>query len=407
MLYSRYLVQAHIFLENIVGNFRLLTAAARSGAGVCAPLLLPDAGGGESSFIWPELVPVVKADAYGHGHIEVARSLAGAGARAFASGCAGEAAALRSGLEESAGASRPPILALLGILSREDMELCAAHGIIPLLSDFAQLRMLENFRFGAGLAAVAIKFNTGMSRLGFNEEELPALCAALRSLPGLRPVLALSHLHSADTEGGREAARAQAVVFARMLQSLRAEYPDIAASLANSAGTFFASDLTEIIGPHVCRPGLALYGGNPFYGTARESSGAGTAPAMAVSAPLLAERTLPEGAGLGYGHTFRAGRAMRVGIIAAGYADGFSRGLSNRGEVCIAGARAPVIGRVSMQMSAVDLSALPRGLEKPERAWIMGGPWARSVKAEELAAAWGSIAYEVMCTLGRNERVYV
>jgi alanine racemase len=127
---------------------------------------------------------------------------------------------------------------------------------------------------------------------------------------------------------------------------------------------------------------------------------------MAVSAPLLSERVLPAGAGLGYGHTFRAERPMRVGIIAAGYADGFSRGLSGRGEVCIAGVRAPVLGRVSMQMSAVDLSALPRGLEKPDRAWILGGPWAQAVKAEELAAAWGSIAYEVMCLLGRNERIY-
>jgi alanine racemase len=127
---------------------------------------------------------------------------------------------------------------------------------------------------------------------------------------------------------------------------------------------------------------------------------------MAVSAPLLSERVLPAGAGLGYGHTFRAERPMRVGIIAAGYADGFSRGLSGRGEVCIAGVRVPVLGRVSMQMSAVDLSALPRGLEKPERAWILGGPWARAVKVEELAAAWGSIAYEVMCLLGRNERIY-
>jgi alanine racemase len=403
---SRHLVQSHIFLKNIVGNFRLLAAAARGGAGVSAPQRMPDGAGGEEAFTWPELVPVLKADAYGHGHIEAARSLAEAGARAFASGCASEAAVLRAGLDEGGRCTpRPPILALLGIQSREDMELCAPRGIIPVLGDFEQLKMLETFRFRSGPAAVAVKCNTGMSRLGFNEEELPALCAALRALPGVRPVLALSHLHSADAEGGREAARAQAVVFARMLRGLRAEYPDTAASLANSAGTLFAAELTDIIGPHVCRPGLALYGADPFHG-ASPSPGRALAPAMAVSAPLLSERMLPAGAGLGYGHAFRAERPVRVGIIGAGYADGFSRCLSGRGEVCIAGVRAPVLGRVSMQMSAVDMSALPRGLEKPERAWIMGGPWARSVKVEELAAAWGSIAYEVMCQLGRNERVY-
>jgi alanine racemase len=408
MHYSRHLVQAYIFLENVAGNFRLLAAAARRGAGGTVPLRMPDGNGGDSAFTWPDLVPVVKADAYGHGHTAVARRLVAAGARAFASGCAGEAAALRAGLEEGDRcAPRPPILALLGILSREDMELCAARGIIPLLGDFTQLKMLENFRFGSGPAAIAVKCDSGMSRLGFNEEDMPALLAALRALPRLRPVLALSHLHSADTEEGRGAARAQARVFARMLKGLRAEHPDIAASLANSAGTLFAGELTEIIGPHVCRPGLALYGGNPFHGTSLEHLGRGLTPVMAVGAPLLAERILPEGAGLGYGHAFRAARAVRIGIIAAGYADGFSRGLSGRGEVCIDGERAPVIGRVSMQMSAVDLSALPRGSGKPERAWIMGGPWARSVKAEELASAWGSIAYEVMCMLGRNERVYL
>jgi alanine racemase len=406
MHYSRHLVQAHIFSANIAGNFRLLAAAARDGAGRSAPQRMPDGAGGEDGFIWPELVPVLKADAYGHGHIEAARRLADAGARAFASGCAGEAAALRAGLDEGGyRAPRPPILALLGILSRNDMELCAPRGIIPVIGDFTQLKMLENFRIGSGAAAIAVKCNTGMSRLGFNEEDLPALCAALRALPGVRPVLALSHLHSADAEDGRETARAQALVFARMLQGLRAEYPDMAASLANSAGTLFAAELKDIIGPHVCRPGLALYGVDPFHGRPA-SPGRDLAPVMAVSAPLLSERMLPTDAGLGYGHTFRAGRSMRVGIIAAGYADGYSRGLSGRGEVCIAGVRAPVLGHVSMQMSAVDLSALPRGLEKPERAWLMGGPWARAVRAEELAAAWGSIAYEVLCLLGRNERVY-
>jgi alanine racemase len=404
---SRHLVQAHIFPDALAGNFRLLAAAARSGAGECPPVRMPDGNGGESAFAWPTLIPVVKADAYGHGHIETALALAGAGARAFASGCVGEAAALRAGLDADARcASRPVILALLGILSRDDMDLCAARGIIPLLGDFTQLKMLQNFRAGGDPAPVAVKCNTGMSRLGFDEEELPALCAALRALPGLRPVLAVSHLHSADAEGGRESARAQAVVFARMLRGLRMEYPDIAASLANSAGTLFAGELKAVIGPHACRPGLALYGVDPLSGATPAALGGALSPAMAVSAPLLAERMLPGGAGLGYGHTFKDGRPMRVGIIGAGYADGFSRGLSGRGAVCIAGVRAPVLGRVSMQMSAVDLSALPRGPAKLERAWIMGGPWARSVTVEELAAAWGTIAYEVMCLLGRNERIY-
>ncbi|MDR0828135.1 MAG: alanine racemase [Desulfovibrio sp.] len=407
-------LRADIFPGNIRANFDLLRVRA-AGARPHAQsrnenppkglLPLPE---GDRPFNWPLLMPVLKADAYGHGHIATGLELLRGGAEFFASGDVAESVALRLGLTaEGKDAPYVPILSLLGLCAADDAAACVKHGIIPLIYSARQIEMLAALLPSLpGEIGLAIKCNSGMSRLGFDEEDLPELREALRKIPGARPLLALSHLHSADTAAGREQTRAQAGRFAAMLASLRQDWPHLAASLGNSAGTLLAPEISAQLGPHVCRPGLALYGYNPFAGTDLESLGRGLKAAMAVSAPLISERILSPGQGLGYGHTFKAGRPMRIGIMAAGYADGFSRGLSNKGFVCVEGERAAILGRVSMQMSAVDLSALPQNAKGPFRVWILGGPHARAVSGEELAGVWGSIVYELLCLLGRARRVY-
>ena len=415
---SPHLPLAHIDLARIRKNYRFLkrisAAASPDPDQATPPALLPGYGErGETPFVWPSQLAVIKADAYGHGHIPVAEALLEEGATLFASGSVREAVQLRQGIAASSSAVRhlpeerrhPAIISLLGLVHREDVFLCAEYGIIPLVHSLEQLSMLEGTERPL---AVAVKCNTGMSRLGFNEEELPTAVEGLKKLPWVRPVIALSHLHSADARNGRDTIFAQSAVFARMLSVLRVSWPGAAASLGNSIGTLLARDIADVIGPHICRPGLALYGGNPLTGTSLAPLGSGLLPAMAVSTPLLATRILPKDAGIGYGHTHTAPEDSYVGIVAAGYADFFPRSMSGKGVMCVDGVRAPVLGRVSMQMTAVNLSGLPggNGRPRPDVAWIMGGPYPDVVSIEELAHLWGTISYEVLCLLGNNERVY-
>ena len=407
MRHAPCLPEAHVDLSRIRANCRLLLGwLPRPAAAMPRPAMARSLEAeAYPAAEWPPLMPVVKADAYGHGHIETAAALLEEGASFFASGSVQEAVLLRRGLA-GLGRNAPGILSLLGLVEPDDIGLCLAHGIVPLVHTPEQLTLIAAASEPRSFPLpVALKCNTGMSRLGFDEDELPHVRERLKSLP-VRPVLAVSHLHSADGEDGREQACSQARVFARFLAALREDWPDLAASLGNSAGAFFAADIAEIIGPHVCRPGLALYGCNPFHGTDLEPLGRGLAPAMSVCAPILARRTLAPGGGIGYGHAYRAETSVPVGIVGVGYSDCYARSLTNKGSMCIGGVRAPVIGRVAMQMTAVDLSALPEEGEPPRTAWLLGGPHAAGLSPEELAALWSTIPYELFCLLGRNERVY-
>ena len=401
-----------INLAKIRDNYRhLYNAAEYSGAESIAPVILP--AGPESAgplrrdreLHWPRLIPVVKADAYGHGHTSICRALQREGANLFASGSVSESAALRQELlehAESGDGPLPEIIALLGIMDENDVRLAYENAIIPVIHCFEQLALLGKTK---SLLPVVLKCNSGMNRLGFSTEDIPELLHALARMPHVRPVLAISHLASADTEQGKQAAHSQASVFAAMLETLRRAFPALAASLGNTAGTLLSSEIEAAMGPHICRPGIGLYGGNPFTNTSLEPLGAKISPAMSVSAPIIAVRELGTGCGIGYGHTFRATKNMRVGIVAAGYADMFPRSMSNHGVLCVKGGRAPVIGRVSMQMIAIDLES---GMDaKPgDEAWLLGGPYDRALTVEELASLWGSISYEVFCLLGHGHRVY-
>lgn len=401
---STHLPLAYVSLAAIAANYdRVLgvSAAARrkSGEPQAAALHLP--GGGDTNFFWPAQMAVIKADAYGHGHIEVANKLLGLGALMFASGSVQESAVLRRGLKNAPAFAA--ILSLLGLVNAEDAGLCARHGIIPVLHSFDQLPLLQGLE---SPLSVALKCNTGMSRLGFNADEIPALRQILASMPKVRPVLAMTHLASADSSRGREEIARQGKIFLRMLEGLRAQWPGLAASMGNSAGSLLAGDIADHIGPHICRPGISLYGGNPFDGTSLEALGQGLQSAMQVSAPILAVRRLKKGDGLGYGHTFVADRDMTIGIVAAGYADFCARSLSNKGVMCVEGLPAPILGRVSMQMTAVSLEELPQDAPRPKEAWLLGGPGPGAVNARDLARLWGTITYEVFCLLGCNTRIY-
>ncbi|MFR8276704.1 MAG: alanine racemase, partial [Desulfovibrio fairfieldensis] len=199
--------------------------------------------------------------------------------------------------------------------------------------------------------------------------------------------------------------QAQAERFASMCAVLREAFPDIARSLGNSAGALGLPESRY----EACRPGLALYGGNPFAGTAWETRGTGLEWVMSVSSPVLQVRQLKAGQSVSYGRIFTAPQAMTVAVVAAGYATGFARALSNRIDLLINGRRVPQVGRVCMSMLMADVSSLP-DVRTGDTAWILGGPAApgqRPVSAQEMADELGTIPYEILCLMGStNPRVY-
>lgn len=344
----------------------------------------------------PLLMPVIKADAYGHGVEAVARVLAEEGIDHMAVGTVEEGALLRSKGHDAF------LLALLGPTCDADAALAAACRVAPLVHDAESLaRCAAQVRRVAPASPlpVAVKFDTGMSRLGFPAEDAPAVAEWLRGAPEVEPVLVMSHLAASDDPGYDAFTREQVARFGRAAAAMRAVFPGIKTSLTNSPGLLVWPDCAG----DLARPGLALYGGNPLHGTERAELGAGLLPVMEVTAPVLSVREVARGAPVGYGCAFRAPRAMRVAVVGAGYADGYPRAVSNRAAVVIRGERAPIVGRVCMQMCMADVTRIPEAAPG-DAACLLGGRGPHAVRPEELAHWWGTVPYEVFCMLGRNRR---
>ena len=344
-----------------------------------------------------ELMPVVKSDAYGHGLEPVARVLAAEGVRHFAVGTVSEGASLRQwGFDQT-------VVPLLGAPTPEQMQQAAVQGVTPLVYSGAHLRCAVAQSSPERPLSVANKCETGMGRLGFTPEDVPAFVETLRTAPWVRPYLALSHLSCADMPEQDAYTRQQAKVFFDMCDTLREAFPALQRSLCNSAASLVYLEFKG----ELLRPGEILYGGNPLCGTAWEARAAGFESAMSVSTPVLHQYTLDAGQSVSYGRTFTAPHPMRVAVLGIGYADGYSRRLSNKASVCIAGRRAPLCGRVCMGMAMADVTHIPQAdVEADPVAWVMGGGGQEAVTLQELADVWGTIPYEVQCLLGRNTRRY-
>ena len=341
---------------------------------------------------------VVKADAYGHGAAPVAKAALEAGADMLA------VAIPEEGIELREAGIAAPILVLGGI-EESAAEAVVQNDLTQVVFDERRIRALAQAGQKLGRCAeVHLKLDTGMSRLGFSAEDIPALLERLRACPGLKPTLAVSHFPCADMPEKEDFTRRQLEKFTAMTDSLRAAYPALKRSLANSAGTMgWPESRFEL-----CRPGFSLYGGNPFRGTAWEERGAGLEPVMEVSAPLLQVRHLKPGEGISYGQTFIAPREMSVAVVGAGYATGYPRGASGRIHVLVNGRRAPQVGRICMGMFMIDVTGL--SARAGDLAWLLGGPAAPGetpVNIDELAEACGGFSYELLCLLGQGSpRVY-
>jgi len=321
---------------------------------------------------------VVKADAYGLGIAPVARRLEVAGCRHFFVATPAEGVALRRILAEA------EIFVLDGLRGSSREEFIAA-GLVPVLNSRAELG-----RWG-GAGAAAVHIDTGMSRLGLGADEIDALRLEADRAPAVDVRYVMTHLACAD-EPGHSLNEAQLQAFAER----RAYWPDARTSIGNSAGLMLGHAFTG----DLARPGIALYGANPF-----RRAPSPVEPVVTLRAQILKLRDIDAGATVGYGASFVADTKMRVAVVGIGYADGYHRSLSNCGIAEVTGRRVPVVGRVSMDLVCLDVTELARdGVAEGDWATMIGG----SVTLEEVAALAGTINYEILTALGpRLERRYL
>ncbi|MCX7893310.1 MAG: alanine racemase [Burkholderiales bacterium] len=314
---------------------------------------------------------VVKANAYGHGLARAARALAAADG--FALLDLDEAARLRD-----LGVTKP-ILMLEGFFAPADLPDFAALGLTAVVHSDEQIAMLERARLPRPVA-VFLKLNTGMNRLGLAPERCGAACERLRAAPAVGAVGFMTHFADADGPAGVAEPLAR---FERATAGLPGER-----TLANSAAILrYPQTVADW-----ARPGIALYGCSPF--ADEEAGGLGLRPVMTLASEIIAVRDLAPGDRVGYGGTFTAPAAMRVGIVACGYADGYPRHAPSGTPILVDGQRTGTVGRVSMDMLVADLTAIP-GAGVGSRVTL----WGEGLSCDAVAAAAGTVSYELLCAL--------
>ncbi|MGE4526836.1 MAG: alanine racemase [Rhodospirillaceae bacterium] len=332
-----------------------------------------------------EVSAVVKADAYGLGAAPVARALSAAGCKTFFVAHLEEGAALRDALPEAR------IFVLHGPNPGTEAEF-AAFGLIPVLNDVEQVKNWTAFAKACGAPQpAAIQVDTGMTRLGLSRAEFDALLADKAAIAAIAPALLMSHFACADTPAHPLNAQ-QIERFSGFVRSL----PGVKAALSASSGIF--------LGPAahfgLVRPGIALYGGNPT-----EAAENPMRPVVRLSARVVHVQEINAPQHVGYGATYAVPGPSRLATVAIGYADGFLRSIGNGAAFADAkGAKARLVGRISMDLATYDIGAAPAGSIVPGDTIDVIGKYA---SIDDLAKAGGTISYELLTRLGpRLHRIY-
>lgn len=326
---------------------------------------------------------VIKAEGYGHGLLWAAEALAGS-SDGLAVSCLEEARALRrAGFDAR-------VLLLHGPRDVAGVRACAEFGLQPVVHAPSQLEHLE--AAGVTLPQVWIKLNTGMNRLGFLPEQAAAVRARMAAAGHGRDGIGwMTHLACAD-----EPWHPQNTLQLRRFAAATGDQPG-ARSVANSAALFAGwsrGGEGDAVGDYWARPGIMLYGAHPAATPDAESPegpDADLRPAMTVRAPIIATQALEPGSSVGYGATWAASTHGRAGIVAMGYADGYPRHAPSGTPVRVHGQVCPLIGRVSMDMLAVDLSAVPAA-----GVGDMVTLWGEGLPVERVAHAAGTISYDLL-----------
>jgi alanine racemase len=346
--------RAEVDLEAVADNLKALRAAA-----------------GRAS-----IYAVVKADAYGHGLVPVARRLEQAGADGFCVALAEE------GFELREAGVRAPVLVLNSAYGDEHEHVLRSK-LTPVIFDADNARAFWRAARGRRVG-VHLKVDTGMSRLGVPLGGLGSLLDELERLPGLRIDGLMTHLSSADSSPEVTREQLERFVEARELLQRRGHEPKLLHA-ANSAATLdFPEARFDLV-----RPGIALYGCCPLPGR-----DAGLRPALRLVSDIISLRRVPAGTGVGYNRTHVTAGESRIATVAIGYGDALMRAASNRGFMLVRGKRCPIVGNVSMDLTTLDVTEVD-GCSVGDEAVLIGEQQGERLTAEDLARACNTIVYEV------------
>ncbi|MBI5074678.1 MAG: alanine racemase [Nitrospirae bacterium] len=331
------------------------------------------------------VIGVVKADAYGHGAVEVARSLVAAGTDLLAVAYVDEAKLLRE-----AGITVP----VLVFIDQEVPDDYFRYGLVPVLRDMRTAGIFSDEAVKRGSRIpVHIKIDTGMGRIGFRPEQAVESALEIAGMEGIRLEGLMSHFSDADL-ADRTYVRQQLQLFGGLRDAVQSRTRlSLCCHIANSAALLSLPDaLFDAV-----RPGIALYGYSPL------KEGFGLRPVLSLKTKVLAVRNLPADSPVSYGRTFITKRDSRIAVVPVGYADGYSRLFSNNADMLVKGRRVPVVGRVCMDMTMIDVTDIPNVSEGDE-VMILGTQGEAMITATELAEKINTIPYEILTALGTRAR---
>ena len=385
--------RAVVDLDAVASNFRALGAGLPPGC---------------------KVLPVVKAAAYGHGAVHVARRLAKEGATVFA------VAAVEEGLELRKAGVTQPIL-VMGWIGKDQIGSLVEGGLTANVHSIPQLEELKSFLEGEDgrerVLPVHLKLDTGMTRLGLLPEDLPRALDILEGMKGKIFLEGVFQNFASAYDQSSPQNEAQMKIFFEGVQAIRAAgHRPSMIHMDNSGGTLArlasspskkspsSSFSSSSIVTHV-RPGLALYVRVPDLSSEANDS---LRDVMSFVSVVDQVKTVPPGTRVGYAGTFVCSRKTTLAVVAAGYADGVRRSLSNRGEVLVGGKRCPIAGRISMDLTEVDVTDLPSPPVRGDEAVFFGPQRGARLGVDEVAAAADTVAWEVLCGIGpRVPRVVV
>jgi alanine racemase len=340
------------------------------------------------------LCAVVKANAYGHGAEAVARTVLAHGAGRLAVARVEEGMALRE-----AGIAAP--ILVLGPLTRAQAPNVVAHGLTPTVNSLAVAQALAHAVHSTGQKVpVHVKVDTGMARYGLLPHEVVAFVRHLAALPGLALEGLWTHFAAAD-EADKSYTRQQLAIYRQVLENVEAT--GLQVTVRHAANSAAMLDLPETHLDMV-RCGITIYG---LYPSRHVSRPVELRPAMTLKARVGRVRQLPAGVSVSYGRTYTTDRETRLVLVSVGYGDGYSRALSNRGHVLVGNLRAPIVGRVCMDLVVVDASGAPNVREGDEVV-VFGSGYGGADTAGDLAEMLHTIPYEIVTAIAaRVPRVYV
>jgi len=341
-----------------------------------------------------KIISIIKADAYGHGAVEIAKRASVSGADMFGVSTVGEGIELREAKIES------PIL-LLGGCSKGDAEWIVSYNLKSIIYSFdAVLSLSKEAERQGKIADVHIKVDTGMGRIGIQSDEVMGLVKKVSSLKNIKIEGILTHFATAY-EVDREFTGRQIKTFKAVIDELKKSgfsfsfmHASNSAAIVNYPESYF----------NTVRPGIILYGSTPFDFPVEDFL---IKPVMSWKTSIVHLHNTPEKTGISYGRRFVTKRDSIIATIPVGYADGYSRSLSNKVQVLVGGRRVNQIGTICMDMCMIDVTDLP-DVKVGDDVVLLGRQGGEEIRVEELASIAGTIPYEIFCSIGRRvRRVYI